>query len=154
MFRIRSYLAYSWAFMATLLVLVTFMHMETLTGRLVACTGLHVHPVYTGGEVTQTIDHPQHRTIVHRPVFDGLIGQRQTGFVQIEWRPKDANLPDLIDEQIDFDQDGKADLRIQRDASTDGVRLDPMDSRVRSVGEVIKVGNGRVVRVNLSNGPN
>ena len=60
----------------------------------------------------------------------------------------------MIDEPIDFDQDGKADLRVHWDAGTDGVRLDLLDSRVRSVGEVIQVGKGRVIRVNLSRGPN
>ena len=154
MSRIRSYLAYSWALLAAPIVLGTFMGMPRLAAGLVAFTGLHVHPEYTGGEVVQTIDHPQYRTIVHRAVFDGLIGQRQAGFVQIEWQPKDANLPDVIDEPIDFDQDGKADLRVHWDAGTDGVRLDLLDSRVRSVGEVIQVGKGRVIRVNLSRGPN
>jgi hypothetical protein len=150
MFRIRPYLAYSWALLATPLVLVTFMGMPALANRLVAFTGLHVHPIYTGGEVMQTIDHPHHRTIVHRPVFDGLIGPRQTGFVQIQWQPKDANLPDVIDEPIDLDQDGKADLQIHMDTGTDQVRLDPLDSRVGSVNEVVKVRNGRIVRINLS----
>ena len=154
MSRIRPYLAYSWALMATPLLLVTFMHMDTLPGRLVAVTGLHVHPVYTGGEELQTIDHPGYTTIVHRPVFDGLIGQRQTGFVQIKWQPTDANLPDLVDEEIDVDEDGKADMRVQLDPRTDNVHLDPLDSRVLSVNEVIKVGSARIVRINLRKRPN
>jgi hypothetical protein len=152
MFRIRSYLAYGWALLAVPLVLVTFMGMPSLAGKLVAVTGLHVHPMYTGGEVAQTLDHPQYKTIVHRPVFDGLIGQRQTGFVQIRWEPAaDANLPDSIDEQIDFDQDGKADLRIQLDTATDKARLEALDKRVVSVQEVIRVGKGRIVRIDLRN---
>ena len=150
MFHIRPYLAYGWALLATPLVLVTFMGMPSLAGRLVAFTGLHVHPIYTGGEVMQTIDHPNHKTIVHRPVFDGLISPRSTGFVQIEWQPKDANLPDVIDESIDLDQDGKADLQIHMDTGTDRVRLDSIDNRIVSVNEVVKVRNGRIVRINLS----
>ena len=152
MSRILPYLAYSWALLATPLVLVTFMGMPSLASRLVAFTGLHVHPIYSGGEVIQTIDYPHHQTIIHRPVFDGLIGPRSTGFVQIDWQPKDkdANLPDVIDEPIDLDQDGKADLQIHMDTGTDQVRLDSIDSRVGSVNEVVRVQNGRVVRINLN----
>ncbi len=146
---IRSYLAYGWALLATPIVLVTFMGMDGLKERLVAITGLHVHPLYTGGEQAQTLDRGPYQTIVHRPVFDGLVAQRRTGFVQIQWQPKDANLPDLIDERIDYDQDGKADLEIHLDTRTNQARLDPNDSRVVSIGEVIKVKNGRLVRVNL-----
>ena len=93
MSRIKAYLAYSWAALAVPLVLVTFMGMQPLAGKLVAVTGLRVHPIYTGGEIARTIDHGQYQTLIHRPVFDGLIGQRNTGFVQIKWQPKDANLP-------------------------------------------------------------
>jgi hypothetical protein len=148
--RIRPYLAYAWALLATPIVLITFMGMPALAKRLVNSTGLHVHPLYSGGEVMQTIDHPQYKAIVHRPVFDGLICDRSTGFVQIEWQPRDANLPDSIDESIDLDQDGKADLQIHVDTRTDQVRLDSTDSRVGTINEVIRVQNGRVVRINLS----
>lgn len=147
-------LAYAWAFMAGPIVLATFMGMPFFTNRLVAVTGLHVHPVYTGGEVAQTIDHERYQTLIHRPVFDGLIGERDTGFVQIQWQPKEAGLPELIDEQIDFDQDGKADLRIQLNTKTDATTLDPLDSRVLSAHEVVKVQNSRILRVDLRKEPN
>jgi hypothetical protein len=150
MSRMVKYLAYAWALMAGPIVLATFMGTgPSFTGRLVAFTGLHVHPIYTGGEVIQTINHDRYQTLVHRPVFDGLIRERNTGFVQIEWRPKDANLPELIDEQIDFDLDGKADMRIQLNTSTNATALDPLDSRVLSANEVVTVHNSRLLRVSL-----
>jgi len=154
MSRTVKYLAYAWAFMAGPIVFATFMGTDpSFVGKLVAITGLHVHPVYTGGEVSQTIDHDRYQTLVHRPVFDGLIRERNTGFVQIEWRPKDANLPELIDEQIDFDHDGKADVRIQLNTSTNATALDPLDSRVLSANEPIHVQNSRILRVNLTKKP-
>ena len=149
MSRIKAYLAYSWAALAAPLVLVTFMGMQPLAGKLVAVTGLHVHPIYTGGEVAQTIDHGQYQTLIHRPVFDGLIGRRNTGFVQIKWQPKDANLPAMIDESIDFDADGSSDFRIRLNTVTQEASIEPSDARVLSVSEVIAVPDGRIVRVNL-----
>jgi hypothetical protein len=151
--KIRSYLAYSWAVLAAPIVLATFMGMEPLAAKFVAVTGLHVHPIYTGGEVARTLDHGTYQTLIHRPVFDGLIGLRDTGFVQIQWQAKDANLPASIDEQIDFDADGTNDFRIHLNTATQEVGIEPADARVLSADRAIAVPNGRIVRVNLRRTP-
>jgi hypothetical protein len=153
MSHVKAYLAYSWAFLAAPLVLATFMGMNVFSHRLVAGTGLHVHPLYTGGEVAQTIDHGRYRTLIHRPVFDGLVGPREHGFVQIQWQPKDTNLPAKIDEQIDFDADGTNDFRIRLDTVTQETGIEPHDGRVLAVEEVVAVPDGRIVRVGLRRTP-
>jgi hypothetical protein len=149
MSRIKTFLAYSWAFLAAPLVLATFMGMDSFAGKLVAVTGLHVHPIYTGGEIARTIDHGSYQTLIHEPVFDGLIGRRKHGFVQIEWQPKDANLPERIDEPIDFDADGPGEFAIHLDTKTNDAGIKPLDRCVLSLGEVLTIGNARMVRVNL-----
>jgi len=151
--KIRSYLAYSWAILAAPIVLATFMGNEPLSKKLVEVTGLHVHPIYTGGEVAKTIDHGTYQTLLHRPVFDGLVGETDTGFVQIHWQAKDANLPASIDEQIDFDADGTNDLRVRLNTATQGINAEISDARVVSVDHAIVVPNGRIVRVNLRRTP-
>jgi hypothetical protein len=150
MSRIKASLAYGWAFLAAPLVLATFMGMDSLPGKLVAFTGLHVHPIYTGGEVAQTIPHGQYETWVHRPVFDGLIGPRSHGFIQIEWRPKDASLlPERLEEQVDLDTDATSRVLIRLNTKTNEAALEASGSRVLSIGEVLTAGNTRIVRVNL-----
>jgi len=149
MSRIKVCLAYSWALLAAPLVLVTFMGMGPLAAKLVAVTGLHVHPLYTGGEVARTIDRGTYRTLIHRPVFDGLVGPRKHGFVQIQWQPKDANLPELIEEQIDLNADHAGEFRIRLDTKTNTASVDASDRSVLSVGEVLTVGNARLARINL-----
>ncbi len=153
MSRIRTYLAYGWAFLAAPLVLATFMGMNFFAGKLVAVTSLHVHPLYTGGEVAQTIDHGPYRTLIHHPVFDGLVGQREYGILQIQWQPKDTNLPARIDEQIDFDADGSNDFGIRLDTVTCEASIEPLDRRVLAVDEVVAVPDGRIVRVGLRRTP-
>jgi hypothetical protein len=149
MSRIKSFVAYGWALLAVPLVLATFMGMPFFAGRLVAVTGLHVHPLYTGGEVVRTVDHGPYRTLIHRPVFDGLIGERGRGFVQLRWQPTDADLPERIDEPVDFDADGTTDCRIRLNTRTNEADLKSSDPRVLSVGAVIPVENARVIRINL-----
>jgi hypothetical protein len=153
MSRIQAFLAYSWAALTGPLLLATFMGMKPLTEGLVAVTGLHVHPIYTGGEETPPISHGQYQTIVHRLVFDGLVGPRDRGFVQIRWQPSDPNqpgLPELIEEPIDFDSDGTADFTIRLNTKTNEARLETSDRRVLSIPEVIPIRDARVVRVNLN----
>jgi hypothetical protein len=149
MARMKSFLAYTWALLAAPLVLATFMGMPFFAGRLVAVTDLHVHPVYTGGEVVRTIDHGPYRTLIHRPDFDGLIGRRNHGFVQLRWEPADANLPEWIDEPIDFDADGTSDFQIRLNTRTNVTDLKTSDPRVLSVGAMIPVENARILRINL-----
>jgi hypothetical protein len=156
MSHIKTCLAYGWAALAVPIVLATFMGMEPLAAKLVAATGLHVHPIYTGGEVAQTIDHGPYRTLVHRPVFDGLVGQRENGFIQIKWQLKDPNapnLPETIDELIDFDTNGSNDLRILLNPATRETRIEILDLRVLSVDRVIAVPDGWIVRANLRRTP-
>ena len=52
-------------------------------------------------------------------------------------------------QQLDFDLDGKADMRIQLNTSTNATALDPLDSRVLSANEVVTVHNSRLLRVSL-----
>ncbi|MCX5645542.1 MAG: hypothetical protein NTZ17_12840 [Phycisphaerae bacterium] len=118
-------------------------------GRLVAVTGLHVHPLYTGGAVAQTIDHGRYQTLIHRPVFDGLVGQREYGILQIRWQPKDANLPERIDEAIDLDADNTSEFTIRLNTKTNTADLEPSGERFLSIDEVIPVANARVVRISL-----
>jgi hypothetical protein len=150
---IKAVLAYAWALLAIPIILAAFMGMGPLAGKLVAVTGLHVHPIYTGGAVVRVIDHGPYRTLIHRPVFDGLVGQRDRGFVQIEWQPVDANLPEFIDERVDFDADGSNDFQIRLNTFTPQASIRASDPRVLSVNEVIAVPHGRIVRVNLQRKP-
>ena len=149
----RSYLVYSWAALALPIILVTFMGMQPLAHGLVTATGLHVHPIYSGAEVVRTIEHGSYRTLIHRPVFDGLIGQRDRGFIQVEWQATDANLPPSIDERIDLEGDGSNDFDIQLNTTTQQADVQPFDARVLSVDEVIAVPHGCIVRVNLQKKP-
>jgi hypothetical protein len=135
--------------MAIPLVLATFMGMNFWAEKLVAFTGLEISPWVTGGEVRQTVEHDLYKTLIHRPVFDGLIGERRTGFVQITWEPNEVPLPTHIDEEIDFDSDGRNDFRIKLDTKTNEAELQAFHKNVVSLGEVLVMERERILRVSL-----
>jgi hypothetical protein len=139
--------------MAVPLVLATFIGMNFWAEKLVAYSGLEVSPWCTGGEVMSTVEHDQYKTLIHRPVFDGLIGQRRNGFVQIKWTPNENLLPKIIDEEIDFDSDGTNDFRLRLNPETNEAQLEAFSERVVSVDEVLVLGSERLVRVLLRKTP-
>lgn len=151
MSRLRAFFGHAWAVMALPIILATFMGNNFWAEKIVTGTGLKVSPWYTGGEVVQTIDHQLYRSLIHRPVFDGLVWKRNQGFVQINWQGGENEFPGLIDEEIDYDRDGIKDFRIRLNTKSDKVELIAPKSYVIGVEQVYKLKNERVVRVLLRN---
>jgi hypothetical protein len=151
MSRVRAVLGYSWALLALPIILATFIGNGFWAEKLVAATGLKVSPWFTGGEVVQTIDHLEYQTIIHRPVFDGLIWQRGQGFVQIDWQPQAGVLPGGVDETIDYDRDGTEDFRIQLNTETNRAKLIASKSYIIGIEHIYSVENERIIRIGIKN---
>jgi hypothetical protein len=148
---LRSFLGYLGASLALPILLATFMGGNFWAKQLVAVTGIQVTPWYTGGKVSQIIDHGRYRTLIHRAVFEGLICQRRQGFVQIDWQPKAGALPDPIDENIDYNRDGVADFRIELHPKKNRAELTDKKSNVLRIERVYAIENERAVRIVLKN---
>ena len=82
---IKSTLGYTIAVLCIFIALATFVGNRALRQILIEKTGLTVSPRLTGGETAQVINHDEYRTVIHQPVFQGLIWERDEGFVQIDW---------------------------------------------------------------------
>ncbi|HEX7715556.1 MAG TPA: hypothetical protein VF531_16170 [Bacillota bacterium] len=149
--RVRGILGTVWALLAIPIILATFIGNQGLAGSLVAATGVSISPRITGAEIVRAVDHGAYRTFIHRPVFDGLIGEESSGFVQIDWKAIDGRLPGHIVESIDYDRDGADDFRIRIDTRTNRIQLVRVNQRVISVGQIYRFQNERVVRINLQN---
>jgi hypothetical protein len=148
--KFRMISGYIWASLGVPIILVTFFGMEFWQQKLITVSGLKVTARWTGGEIVQTIDHEQYQTLVHRPVFDGFLWENKKGFVQIDWKAKQT-LPEIIDEKVDFDRDGKDDFQVTLNTLTNQATLTPFDARARSFSEedVLVFENARAVRVVL-----
>jgi hypothetical protein len=144
-------LGYGWAVLAIPLVLATFLGMQTWPGLLAKSTGVQVSPRMTGGEVARTIAHGSYETRIHRPVFDGLLGPRARGFVQVDWvaTPPATALPDRIAERVDYDADGTADFSVELDVKANHAIVKPLRASVLGFDHVIVLKNGRVLRIDL-----
>jgi hypothetical protein len=150
--KLQAVLGYTAASLAALLVLVVIFLLVGggLDKMIGAATGLALAPSINGGEVTRTITHGAYEAQVHRMVFDGLIGQRREGFIQVDWAPL-TGLPGSIDEEIDADADGKPDFRVTIDTAKPGSTLTPYASWVLGLEGTYRRKESLAVRVRLKN---
>ena len=94
------------------------------------------------------VEHGTYRTIIHRPVYDGLMGERREGFIQIKWQST-AGLPPMIRETVDYDGYDKADFLVTLDTATGETTLIGYNPAVVSVKKTYKLDTGWAVRILL-----
>ena len=146
---LRSLLVYLVALATIPLVFVAFANLYPIARGLMGATGLTIAPHITGGPVAARVDHGAYATSIHRPVFESLIGRPREGFVQVAWSRK-ADVPALLDEEIDYDADGTADFRIRWDRTAGDIRVAPHRPEVGSLAGHYALADRYAVRVNLT----
>lgn len=147
---VRSLLGYTWVILAIFISVMGFVNMQTFENWIIDESGLKVSENWTGGEIDSVIEHRNYQTIVHQPVFAGLLSERNKGFIQIEWIPSGC-LPNYINETFDYDRDHQIDFSIFLDTVNNTVSLTPYTNRVISVKdqEVYVFEGSRAIRVNI-----
>lgn len=148
--RTASIIGYCLAALTLPVAIATFVGMDFFARGLVEATGLKVSPWMNGGEVIQVVEHGGYQTQIHQPVFDGLFREKKEGFVQVDWTPL-KNLPPGINEEVDFDRDGRADFKIDLDVEAVSAKITKENSRVKSLEGCYKLQDGRAVRIRLIN---
>jgi hypothetical protein len=126
-----------------------FMGTPTWMELLVSTTGLKINPLYTGGEVARAYSQDGMRIEIYEPVFAALIGESKEGFVQVTFGPKVAARQ--IDAEIDYDNDGNADFRVQWDTSSSEATITPYASRVLGLESTYELQETYAIRVHLLN---
>lgn len=148
--KITVILGYIWASLATLVVIATFIGNSYFSKQLAGLTGVVISPWYSGGDIIKTIDHKDYRTVIHKPVFECLFGERKTGFIQIDWEPL-ADLPGKIDEEISFNETGKADFRIRLKPENKNASLTIYNENVIPHMKIFRLKDKFTIRVTLRN---
>ncbi len=146
--KLKTILGYTAAALAIFVVLATFMGNDYFSEKLVSVTGIKVSPRYTGGEIVKVVEHDTYSALIHRPVFDGLVGDRQEGFIQINWESR-TGLPPVIRETVDYDGDDKTDFLVILDTATGATSITGYNPAVVSIQKTYKLDKGWAVRIKL-----
>jgi hypothetical protein len=116
-----------WAILVLILILVFFPGFNRFSSSASKLPFMKINPRYSGGEVACERISVNCTLIIRKPVFDGLVKERKTGFVQIDWR---GNIPETIVDTIDFDTDSIPDFTIRINTKESTTQLDPVNKNV------------------------
>jgi hypothetical protein len=135
-----------WAFLGLILIIILFPGLNGYSVSVSKLPFMKLNPIYSGGEIVKQVVADRCTLDIRRPVFNGFIKERNTGFVQLDWK---GNLPELINDSIDYDQDGVKDFIISVDRKTSKTILTPINIKAKKVVISTRTSYGWAVRVGL-----
>lgn len=144
--KIKIIAGITWAFACLIVIIILFPALNPLANSVSKLPFMKINPNYTGGEVVREISKENYTINIRKPVFDGLIGERKNGFVQVDWRGK---LPRTITDTIDFDNDNNKDFAVQIDTLNNQSTLTPINPKVKEIRISTKTSYGWAIRVEL-----
>jgi hypothetical protein len=136
----------SWAILCLILILILFPGLNRLSGSAARLPFMKINPNYSGGEVTKQIVSDNYSIDIRKPVFDGLMKERNHGFVQVDWR---GNIPDEILDTIDYDLDNIADFRILIMKKENKTEISSFNRKVGAILISTPTSYGWAIRVNV-----
>lgn len=148
--KVKAVIGYTLAALAVPVVLAVFIGQNYLMNGLVTITGIKVSPWMTGGDVVQVIEHGAYKTSIHETVFGGLLGEKGEGLVQVDWTPA-QDLPEIIEEEVDYDRDGKNDFKVQLNTKINQGQITSISPLVVSLEKTYLLKDGRAIRVWIKN---
>jgi hypothetical protein len=136
----------SWAFFCLILIIILFPGLNSFSVSVSKLPFMKLNPRYTGGEIANQIIVESCTLDIRKPVFNGFLKERSSGFVQLDWH---GTIPDTIKDSIDYDHDGKKDFCIFIDRKNSKTILGPVNKKVKSVLISTPTSYGWAVRVEL-----
>jgi len=135
-----------WALLAMILILILFPGLNSFSGSVAKLPFMKLNPNYSGGDVAKQLVLENYIIDIRKPVFDGLIGQKKSGFVQIDWR---GNIPEVISDTIDYDLDQNADFIIRINRETNRSEITSFNGNVGNIMISTPTSYGWAIRVNV-----
>lgn len=119
---LKPWLGYIWLITVLAVSITGFMNMESVAEVLFVKGGFQVTENWRGGDIAHVKVHEAYQTIIHRPVFAGLLTEKNQGFIRIDWVSAQG-LPEIILEAVDYDSDGRADFTLELNTIDNRVQL-------------------------------
>ena len=135
-----------WAFLCLILVIILFPGLNSFSVSVSKLPFMKLNPRYTGGEVANQMITESCTLNIRKPVFNGFLRERNSGFVQLDWH---GNIPEMIKDSVDYDHDGIKDFCILVDRKDSKTNLKPFNSKVKKVIISTPTSYGWAVRVEL-----
>ncbi len=149
--KLRTIPAYLWAVICVFLIPITFIGNEGFAKQLAKLPFMKINPIYKGGEVARITSDSTLKITINKPVFEALIGESSEGFVQIKFEC-DSLLPEIIRQNIDFNNDGVQDFKLAVNTKTSDTQFEALNKKdVIGLGISTMVKDYWIVRVEVRN---
>ena len=145
--KIKIIAGVTWALAGLVLIIILFPGLNSFSSSAASLPFMKINPNYSGGEVAKQLYSSCCTLDIRKPVFDGLLKERKSGFVQIDWR---GNLPDKLIDTIDYNLDGVHDFLVQVNRNNSETRLVTFNPLVSKIEISTQTSYGWAVRVGIS----
>jgi hypothetical protein len=147
--KLRIIPAYLWAAICFVLIPITFIKNDALAEKLAHLPFMKIHPKYSGGDERIAYIKNGLHISVFEPVYSGIRAKGSDGFVQVKFAGTN-NMPDSINEVIDYDLNGDPDFSVSINTSNGETSLEKLNSHVRSIQVSSRVKDYWLIRVNVT----
>jgi len=144
--RVKIVAGICWACAGLILILILFPGLNGFSNAVSRLPFMKLNPRFTGGEVVKQIINESCTLDIRKPVFNGFLKERHSGFVQVDWRGK---IPELINDSIDYDGDGSKDFSILINRKLSKTDLKSFNSQVKDIVISTPTSYGWAVRIGL-----
>lgn len=135
-----------WAVAGLLLIIILFPGLTSFSRSVSKLPFMKLNARFTGGEIAKQIVEDNCTLNIRKPVFNGFLKERNSGFVQIDWH---GTIPEMIHDSIDYDRDGNKDFIIFVDRKNSKTSLNPLNRNVNGVDMSTATSYGWAVRIGL-----
>jgi hypothetical protein len=136
----------SWAFLGLILIIILFPGLNSFSVSVSKLPFMKLNPIYSGGDIARQMITANCTLDIHKPVFNGFLKERSTGFVQMDWH---GTIPETIKDSVDFDSDGKIDFNILINSKDSKTIIEAFNNKVKKVLISTPTSYGWAVRVGL-----
>lgn len=137
-----------WALVSLLLMVILFFALGGFSQSLAKLPFMKLNPVCSGGEVARRIVADNCTLEIRQPVFNGFLGEKNRGFVQVDWR---GIIPEMINDTIDYNMDNIPDFIIEIDRKENTSELSGMTPLVKNISVSAPTSYGWAARVKIIN---
>jgi hypothetical protein len=135
-----------WAFAGMVLIIILFPGLNSFSRSVSELPFMKLNTRYTGGEIAKQITAENCTLNIRKPVFNGFLKERNSGFVQLDWH---GTIPEMINDSIDYDRDGTKDFVIFVDRKNSKTALIPLTRKVNGVDISTATSYGWAARIGL-----
>jgi hypothetical protein len=136
----------SWALFCLILIIILFPGLNSFSLSVSKLPFMKLNPRYTGGEIADQVISKSCTLDIRKPVFNGFLKERNSGFVQLDWH---GTIPEILKDSIDYDHDGIKDFCVLIDRKNSKTVLDPINRKIKGVLISTQTSYGWAVRVGL-----